>query len=262
MTDKDGNFSEENLSITVNNVNDAPVLEAISDSSADEDAAFSYQLTASDIDADVVSETLSYDAVSKPVWLNVSSSGLVTGTPGNEDVGDHDVTVRVTDSAGATDTKTFTLTVNNTNDVPEFTFTAPTSTDEDASFSYQLTASDIDADVVSETLSYDAVSKPVWLNVSSSGLVTGTPGNEDVGDHDVTVRVTDSAGATDTKAFTLTVNNTNDAPAIKIGDTDGLLADAFDGSVFSHQLNVADIDFGDTQIFGVFIRRYFLAVFR
>ena len=38
LTDKDGNFSEENLSITVNNVNDAPVLEAISDSSTDEDA--------------------------------------------------------------------------------------------------------------------------------------------------------------------------------------------------------------------------------
>ena len=54
LTDKDGNFSEENLSITVNNVNDAPVLEAISDSSTDEDKAFSYQLTASDVDADVV----------------------------------------------------------------------------------------------------------------------------------------------------------------------------------------------------------------
>ena len=52
---------------------------------------------------------------------------LVTGT-GNEDVGDHDVTVRVTDSAGATDTKTFTLTVNNTN-VSQSLFYA-TSTDE------------------------------------------------------------------------------------------------------------------------------------
>ena len=33
-----------------------------------------------------------------------------------------------------------------TNDAPEFTFTAPSSTEEDAAFSYQLTASDIDAD--------------------------------------------------------------------------------------------------------------------
>ena len=46
------------------------------------------------------------------------------------------VTVRVTDSAGATDSKAFTLTVNNTNDAPEFTFTAPISTDEDASFMF------------------------------------------------------------------------------------------------------------------------------
>ena len=50
-----------------------------------------------------------------------SASGLITGTPDNEDVGDHDVTVKVTDKPGATDTKTFTLTVNNVNDAPEFT---------------------------------------------------------------------------------------------------------------------------------------------
>ena len=87
----------------------------------------------------------------------MSSSGLITGTPSNSDVGEHTVTVQVKDSAGATDTKTFTLTVNNVNDAPEFTFTAPTSTDEDAAFSYQLTASDIDADVVAETLTYEAV---------------------------------------------------------------------------------------------------------
>ena len=38
----------------------------------------------------------------------------------------------------------FTLTVDNVNDTPEFTFISPTSTDEDTAFSYQLTASDID----------------------------------------------------------------------------------------------------------------------
>ena len=236
VTDSAGASDEKTFTLTVNNVNDAPVFDFTPPTGLEQDASFSYQLTASDIDADVVSETLSYDAVSKPT--NVSSSGLVTGTPGNEDVGDHDVTVRVTDSAGATDTKTFTLTVNNTNDAPEFTFTAPISTDEDASFSYQLTASDIDADVVSETLSYDAVSKPVWLNVSSSGLVTGTPGNEDVGAHDVTVRVTDSAGASDEKTFTLTVNNVNDAPVFDFTPPTGLEQDAS----FSYQQQQDDID--------------------
>ena len=55
------------------------------------------------------------------------------------------------------------------NDAPEFTFTAPTSTDEDAAFSYQLTASDIDADVVAETLTFEADEKPDWMTVSASG---------------------------------------------------------------------------------------------
>ena len=60
---------------------------------------------------------------------------MITGTPNNENVGEHTVTVQVRDSAGATDTKTFTLTVNNVNDAPEFTFTAPSSTSEDIAFS-------------------------------------------------------------------------------------------------------------------------------
>ena len=125
----------------------------------------------------------------------MSSSGLITGTPTNEDVGEHTVTVKVTDNAGATDTKTFTLTVNNVNDAPVFNFTPPTNINEDAAFSYQLTASDIDADDVSETLTYRAISKPDWMAVSSSGLITGTPSNSDVGSHTVTVQVLNSAGA-------------------------------------------------------------------
>ena len=82
------------------------------------------------------------------------------------------------------------------------TFTADKSTDEDAAFSYQLTASDIDADVAIETLTFEAVSKPDWMSVSSSGMITGTPSNSDVGTHSVTVQVRDSAEATDTKHST------------------------------------------------------------
>ena len=36
----------------------------------------------------------------EPDWMTVISTGLITGTPTNDDVGDHDVTVQVTDSAG------------------------------------------------------------------------------------------------------------------------------------------------------------------
>ena len=54
------------------------------------------------------------------------------------------------------------------------------------------------------------------------------------------------------KTFTLTVSNTNDAPLIQVDDTDRALADAFDGSGFSHQLFVTDVDVGDRHIFNIF----------
>ena len=89
------------------------------------------------------------------------------------------------------------------------------------------------------------------MTVSSSGLLTGTPTNDDVGSHSVTVKVTDTGGASDTKTFTLTVLNTNDAPVINVGDTTGALADAIDGSAFSHQLSVTDVDVGDSHTFSM-----------
>ena len=94
-----------------------------------------------------------------------------------------------------------------------------------------------------------AVSVPSWMTVSSSGLMTGMPTNDDVGSHEITVKVSDSVGLSDEKTFTLTVNNVNDAPIIEVSDSDGALADAIDESAFSHQLGVTDVDVGDSHIF-------------
>ena len=43
----------------------------------------------------MVNETLTYTGLNTPSWLTVSSSGLLTGTPSNDDVGTHSVTVKV-----------------------------------------------------------------------------------------------------------------------------------------------------------------------
>ena len=44
-------------------------------------------------------------------------------------------------------------------------------------------AYDIDSEVVQETLTYSAIDLPDWLSVSETGLITGTPLNDDVGAH-------------------------------------------------------------------------------
>ena len=78
---------------------------------------------------------------------------MITGTPSNSDVGTHSVTVQVRDSAEATDTKTFNITVNNINDAVSLITIHQLI---DAAFEYQLTATDIDMSVdVSETLAFE-----------------------------------------------------------------------------------------------------------
>ena len=175
----------------------------------------------------------------------IIANWLVIWHSDDPNVGTHSVTVQVADSSGVTHTRTFLLTVNNVNDAPVFDFTPPSSTSEDVAFSYQLTASDIDANVVNETLTYTGLNTPSWLTVSSSGLLTGTPTNNDVGTHSVTVQVADNAGTTDTKTFILTVLNTNDPPLIEVADLpakEGDIHEFDEGDVIKFALEVSDDD--------------------
>ena len=76
-----------------------------------------------------------------------------------------------------------------------------------------ILASDID---VGDTLTLSAETLPSWLSFdAATGVLSGTPVNDDVGDHSVVLRATDAAGAYAEQSFTVTVNNTNDAPTLQ-----------------------------------------------
>lgn len=90
------------------------------------------------------------------------------------------------------------------NTQPEFTSTAVTSVQQDANYSYQIVAVDADA---GDTLTLSAT-KPDWLSFdAAAGVLSGTPDNGDVGDHAVSLRVTDAAGLYDTQSFIIQVTN-------------------------------------------------------
>ncbi|AWB67172.1 hypothetical protein C2869_12320 [Saccharobesus litoralis] len=231
----------EQFTIAVANTNDAPVIGSTANSSATEDSAYSYTLSASDVDT---GDSLTYSAVTKPDWLSINaSSGVLSGTPDNDDVGTHGVTLSVTDGT-TTDTQSFTITVANTNDAPEINSTAITSATEDSAYSYTLSASDVDS---GDSLTYSAVTKPDWLSINaSSGVLSGTPDNDDVGTHGVTLSVSDGT-TTDTQSFSITVANTNDAPVI------GSMAitSATEDSAYAYTLSASDVDSGDTLTYAV-----------
>ena len=181
--------SLSSFSIRVSNVNDAPTITGTPSTSVDEDQAYSFTPTGSDDDADT---TLVYSITEKPSWASFdTSTGALTGTPDNSNVGtDSDIVITVSDGTATASLSSFNIRVNNVNDAPTITGTPSTSVDEDQAYSFTPTGSDDDADT---TLVYSITEKPSWASFdTSTGALTGTPDNSNVGtDSDIVITVSD-----------------------------------------------------------------------
>jgi fibronectin type 3 domain-containing protein len=173
---------------------------------ASQGAAYTGQTIAA---TDANGGTLTYAKVTGPAWLSVSSTGALTGTPGNGDVGKNTFVVRVTDSSGATDDANLYITVNNVNDAPTWSGPSLTKLTVSVGQAYLTAslagdASDVDS-AYGDTVTFSKVGGPSWLTVASNGALSGTPGASDAGTNTFTVRVTDSNGATADVTLTITV---------------------------------------------------------
>lgn len=257
-TDAIGETASADFTLSVNNVNDAPVSAAPADQTATEDTSFNFVLptgTFTDVDA---GDTLIYtaalsDGSALPTWLSFDeATRTFSGTPQNGDVGVFSVRVVATDNAGVSAFADFDIDVENVNDAPTVVTAIPNqSTNEDAAFSFTIPAGafgDVDA---GDTLTYTVTmgnGDPLvsWLSFdAATRTFSGTPGNADVGVRGIKVTATDAAGASVSDQFNLTVVNTNDAPVAA-----GTLHDqnATGNQPFSFQVPAGaftDVDAGD-----------------
>jgi hypothetical protein len=193
-----------------------PVVTSIPVTSVNEDVPYSYTFSVNDIDA---SDVLTLSAPTKPAWLSFNftpgqKSATLSGTPSNDNVGNHPVTLRVSDGHGTKD-QAFTLVVNNVNDAPSVTSSPQVSVNEDVAYSYTLTVADVD---VADVINIAVVSKPAWLNFAytpgaKTAILSGTPGNGDTGTTNLEINVSDGT-ATVPAGYTLTVVPVNDPPVI------------------------------------------------
>ena len=239
----DGSMStEQPFGITVVNTNDAPSFTSEPVTMATAGSPYSYNITVNDPDLGAV---LAITAPVKPEWLTLTDNGdgtaVLSGTPGSENVGINDVTLRVNDGVVDVD-QTFTIDVGNSNEGPSFTSTPVTSVDEDTLYTYNITTADPD---LGDTLTITAPTLPAWLTFTDHGdrtaTLTGTPTNSEVGDHQVELQVTDGHELAN-QSFTITVVNVNDAPVL----TQPADQTNEKGNVVSLQLSAMDVDLGDS----------------
>ncbi|KHO45825.1 MAG: hemagglutinin/hemolysin-like protein [archaeon GW2011_AR4] len=266
FTASDGQLSTDSntVQITVTPVNDAPIIISVPITIATQDLLYTYDVDATDVDNAV----LVYTLTQQPAGMAIDSlTGIITWTPANTDVGQHQVEIVVSDGF-LTDTQGYTITVQNVNDAPVFNASNPIpdqTTDEDTPFTINLaghfsdpdndplthdpagltadsnnvtvtvnpvndapiitsvpitTATqdllytyDIDAtDIDSVLLTYLLTQAPAGMTIDNgTGLISWTPTNADVGQHTIGIIVTDGL-LNATQAYTLIVQNVNDAP--------------------------------------------------
>ena len=261
-TDTAGAAATTSFSLTVGNVNDAPVASLpITAQAALEDAAFSFTVPAGsfvDIDA---GDSLAYTAQLAngdplPSWLVFdSATRTFSGTPLNANVGTLSLRVTATDVAGAAASSVFNVTVGNTNDAPTVSAgAADQAATQDQPFSFTLAANTFSDEDAGDSLSYTASlasggALPSWLHFdAATRTFSGTPGNSDVGQLAIVVTATDASGASVSDSFDVTVGNVNDAPIV-VRAIDGQAAAQNQPFSFTLPVNTfTDIDAGDVLV--------------
>jgi YD repeat-containing protein len=122
-----------------------------------------YPASATDLNRD----PLTFDLVTKPTGMAVhDTSGLLFWQPTVEQVGDHNVVLRVQDGRGGIDLQPFTIRVRQGNNLPEITSTPTGPAVANLPWEYHIEAQDADDDA----LVYGLIDGPDGMTV---GLLTG-----------------------------------------------------------------------------------------
>ena len=178
---------QQTFTLTVNPVNDDPVVALIEPQTMNEDGTLDVTIQASDVD----DPTLTYTSFTTEPNLSLAvTNNVVSITPAQDWNGVGDVSVVATDAEGASHTRTFALTVQPVEDSPVITQVTSQTVEEDGTVTVALSASDVDAgDTQTFTV---ATVENVTAEISTEGSsVVLTPEADFFGDRSVTVTVTD-----------------------------------------------------------------------
>ncbi len=208
-----------NFTLTVIDLNDNPIITTDEVTLTNEDELYKVDYNATDVDSPIGHQIWTL-ATNATTWLNINStSGILKGRPGNDDVGAFWVNVSVNDGEGGADFANYTLKVLNVNDDPEIITEDILMAETDKLYELDFFATDIDSPLFEQTWTLET--NATWLLINSStGLVSGTPTIDDVGWYSVNVSVHDGDGGYDWHEFNITVLKGNLPPVITTADVE------------------------------------------
>ncbi len=138
-----------------------------------------------------------------PEWLLFDvQSGTLSGTPAEADVGDHAVMLTASNGVEPDAVQPFTITVERSHEEPEIISSPVLDVVEGEEYVYEVVATGHPPPVIAAGGAEDG-ELPEWL-LMEDGVLSGTPGSEDVGEHEMLVVATNAAG-TASQEFVVTV---------------------------------------------------------
>jgi len=227
------------FTITVENTNDAPIINGTPSTEIAEGSHYQFTPSASDEDA-ASALSFSISPTVLPSWLTFNSqTGELSGTPQDADVGRiSDIIISVSDGEVDTGLAPFSITVTN---IPPSISGVPNAALEDSNFSFTpISAGGND---------FSVTNLPVWATFdSNTGRISGTPVNANVGVYsNIDISLSDLHETVGLSDLSIEVVNTNDAPQITGTPPTSVKED----TLYSFIPLATDVDAGDTLTYKI-----------
>ncbi|MCL1059490.1 tandem-95 repeat protein [Shewanella gelidimarina] len=233
------------FTITVVNVNEAPEISGVPNSSVIVGQRYTFTPIATDND---VGDVLTFSATNKPAWLTLNSdSGSLTGTPEIEDVGIVDaITLSVSDGKLTSSLNSFAIEVISNNQVPSASdYTV--SVEEDTSLAIDPQAEDKDGD----SLTYTLVASTSHGELQTNGQSWLYQPEENFhGEDSFTFYASDNEADSEVATVTITVSPVNDDP-VAMPDEVSVVSTSSNFYTLSVLGNDYDIDEDELKLIGV-----------
>ena len=195
------------INISVTAINDPPI--AVDDTATtNEDTAITTTnvlTNDSDDDSDELTVATGDPTATKGTVVN-NNNGTFTYTPSANLNGSDSFSYTVIDGNAGSATATVSVTVTSVNDLPTISGTPATSIDNDATYTFIPTASDVDG----QALTFSIQNMPVWATFTlADGTLSGIPALSDVGGDlsSIIISVISGSDTVALPAFAITVNS-------------------------------------------------------
>jgi RHS repeat-associated protein len=222
--------------VFLGNLNQPPAITSVPVVDAVADKTYTYHATANDPDGD----RLTFSLTTAPLAMQVNpSSGQLTWSPTSDDLGTHDVTLRVDDGRGGFATQSYVISVTNPppNRPPYFTSVPVVDANVNTAYAYHATAVDPDGDA----LTFALTSGLAGMHIDpQSGLVSWVPNSDQLGPQHVSLSVDDGHGGSATQSFTILVQQEpGNHPPVIVSEP---VTTAVEGQPYTYAVTAIDPD--------------------